>query len=323
MTGKFHLSVIFIFKTHLIFAPSSRPDVLLITNLLRIMETSKWTAEEDAYLAAHFKQKKKAELARALNRTRNAVQTRLYKLRLVRGDRRPWTHREDNYLRRHYLTMKNRELGQALGRSLFAVYSRLTKLGIERPAEVRERLQASTQFQKGQTPFNKGLKGIHHSPATEFKPGHRPANTKYDGCIRLRYHKRSKHPMKFIRIAKMVWVPLHRHIWEKKHGPIPAGHLISFKDGNSMNCKLSNLRLISKAENALRNRDYEKARAKMRENWQQLRHLKSDNYVAHLLAGRDKRLKKIVAEQPDLLELKRLQIKLRRNINESHHQKAG
>jgi len=286
------------------------------------MKTSKWTAEEDAYLSAHFKQKKTAELARDLNRTRNAVQSRLHKLDLVRGDRRPWTHREDNYLRRNYLTMKNRELGQALGRSLSAVDNRLTNIGLVRPTEVRERFKAMTQFRKGQTPFNKGIKGIHHSPATEFKPGHRSANTKYDGCIRIRHHKRSKHPMKFIRLDKMVWVPLHRHLWEKKHGPIPPGSLIIFKDGNSMNCKLSNFQLISKAENAMRNRDQEKARAKMRENWQQLRHLKSDNYVAHLLAGRDERLKKIVAERPDLLELKRLQIKLRRNINESHRKTA-
>lgn len=286
------------------------------------MKMSNWMPDEDAYLRAHFMQKNVAALARDLDRTRCAVSSRLCKLRLVRGERRPWTRKEDSYLRRHYLTMKNRELGQALGRSLSAVDNRLTNIGLVRPAEVRERFKAMTQFRKGQMPFNKGRKGIHHSPETEFKPGHQSANTKYDGCIRLRYHKRSKHPMKFIRLAKMVWVPLHRHLWEKKHGPIPSGSLIIFKDGNSMNCKLSNFQLISRAENAMRNRDQEKARAKMRENWQQLRHLKSDNYVAHLLAGRDERLKKIVAERPDLLELKRLQIKLRRNINESHRKTA-
>lgn len=287
------------------------------------MISSKWTAHEDAYLKAHFMQKNVAALAQDLDRTRCAVSSRLCKLRLVRGERRPWTRKEDDYLRRHYLTMKNRELGQALGRSLSAVDNRLTKIGLVRPAEVRDRLKSMTQFCKGQTPFNKGIKGIHHSPATEFKSGHRPANTKYDGCIRIRYHKRSKYPMKFIRLAKMVWAPLHRHLWEKKHGPIPAGHIVAFVDGDSMNCALSNLMLISRAQNALRNVNYEKARETMRNNWRQLRHLKSEKYVAHLLAGGNDHLKKIMAERPDLLELKRLQITLRRKINESHRETAG
>ncbi len=42
------------------------------------------------------------------------------------------------------------------------------------------------QFEKGHIPWNKGIKGLHLSPSTEFKKGHLPANTKYDGCLSLR-----------------------------------------------------------------------------------------------------------------------------------------
>lgn len=40
---------------------------------------------------------------------------------------------------------------------------------------------------------------------------------------------------------------LHRAIWEKQHGPIPAGYHIHHSDGNPGNNKLDNLELVSHA----------------------------------------------------------------------------
>jgi len=39
----------------------------------------------------------------------------------------------------------------------------------------------------------------------------------------------------------------------QEHGPIPRGMVIIFKDGNSMNCELSNLEMITMKDNMLRN----------------------------------------------------------------------
>lgn len=44
------------------------------------------------------------------------------------------------------------------------------------------------------------------------------------------------------------WVPKSRYIWEQHYGKIPKGHYICFKDGNSLNCELSNLFLASQSE---------------------------------------------------------------------------
>ena len=51
-----------------------------------------------------------------------------------------------------------------------------------------------------------------------------------------------------------VWEFVHRAEYEKHNGPIPDGMDVMFKDGNHENCAISNLALISKAENAQLNR---------------------------------------------------------------------
>jgi hypothetical protein len=42
-------------------------------------------------------------------------------------------------------------------------------------------------------------------------------------------------------------------IWEREHGAVPPGYKIAFRDGNKLNCELSNLELITAAEMARRN----------------------------------------------------------------------
>ena len=49
------------------------------------------------------------------------------------------------------------------------------------------------------------------------------------------------------------WVLKHRYVWEQAHGPIPEGMLVVFLDGNTRNCELSNLALVSKEENVIMN----------------------------------------------------------------------
>lgn len=48
----------------------------------------------------------------------------------------------------------------------------------------------------------------------------------------------------------------HREwLWEQAHGPIPKGYNVQFKDGNSLNCTMDNLYLISKAKQIRKNFD--------------------------------------------------------------------
>lgn len=49
------------------------------------------------------------------------------------------------------------------------------------------------------------------------------------------------------------WGYVHRMVWEKANGPIPEGMVVSFRDGNRLNCRLENLMLITRRESACMN----------------------------------------------------------------------
>lgn len=104
------------------------------------------------------------------------------------------------------------------------------------------------QFEKGHVPQNKGKKGMQMHPnavATQFKKGHTPANKTPIGTV---LKKDDGYLWKKVGEGCRDWKQLHRIIWEEANGPIPDGHLITFKDGNRMNVSLDNLEIVTKGE---------------------------------------------------------------------------
>lgn len=51
------------------------------------------------------------------------------------------------------------------------------------------------------------------------------------------------------------WELLHRLLWEEANGPIPAGHKVTFLDGNKENVSLENLVLVTNAEQMIMAKD--------------------------------------------------------------------
>jgi hypothetical protein len=224
-----------------------------------------------------------------------------------------YTKTEDDFIRQNFNDLTCRELGQKIGRTKSSVRNRLKYLHLHRSPEARHRMMTLSQFPKGHRPFNFGRKGIHLSRATEFQKGHQPAITKHDGYIATRYCHGTAY--KYIRLAKNKWILYHHFIWEKYHGLIPPKHIIGFKDGNSLNCNLENLYLMSKADNCRRNYNMEKVRVSMLRAWEQGKHLQSDKYIANLIAPTDPALKEKIKTCAELLALKRLQFQLRRQLH--------
>lgn len=108
------------------------------------------------------------------------------------------------------------------------------------------------RFDKGHVPMNKGIKGMHLSPATEFKKGHTPANTRplgseridnKDGYIHVKIEEANPYTK-----AQTRFKQKHVVLWERKHGPVPKGFAVIFKDSDRMNCVDENLELVSRAE---------------------------------------------------------------------------
>lgn len=192
--------------------------------------------------------------------------------------RRFWSQSELDVVRKLYPDHDTKRISEQLGRNIRAVYVMADKLGLKKSREyIRKncRLQKghafgrATQFQKGLVPHNKGLRrpGWYRGRMreTQFKKGNRTGKaaknfrtvgtilTDTDGYLRIKVRDavHAKEPTGFGN--GKVWPFYHRYLWEQKHGPIPAGHVVVFKDGNRANCDLENLELISRADLARRN----------------------------------------------------------------------
>lgn len=74
------------------------------------------------------------------------------------------------------------------------------------------------------------------------------------GTIRVWRGKGSSGPRRYLKVkhghSSECWRPVSQLIWERLHGPIPPGHFVSYRDGNTLNDEPENLVLVNRAENA-------------------------------------------------------------------------
>jgi hypothetical protein len=224
-----------------------------------------------------------------------------------------FTREEDKFINENFLTLPIKTLAEKIGRSYTGVMGRINAMGLVLPPEIIHRNRESARIKPGNVPRNKGLKqidfmsaeAIERTKVTRFKKGQIPASSYNEiGKITLRHDhkKRGGKPYKYICIALGKWLPLHTHLWQQSHGKLPKGHCLWFIDGDTSNCELNNLELITRAENMARN---------------SVANL-SDNSVANYLATEckkvDKELKKELLNHPELISAKRTQLLIKRKI---------
>lgn len=225
----------------------------------------------------------------------------------------------DKFLKKNYLTINVNQLSIKIKRSKTFVKTRLRQLGLVIPRHIIEQRIKDARIQPGNVPKNKGKKqteymskeAIEKTKATRFKKGEIAPNKIHykDGDITIRHNhpERGGKPHKYIRISLRVWKELQIYNWEKKNGPVPKGHVLACKDGNTLNCKPSNWYPLSKVEN-------------MRRNSASL-HL-TDGYVAQTIVGKNgSHLYDEVLKNPDIIESKRTQLQLNRTIKKAINEK--
>jgi hypothetical protein len=186
--------------------------------------------------------------------------------------RRFWHPYEDEVLRRLYPVTKTEHLALYFDRSARSLYQRATLLGVKKSAEWlaseeacllrrRPEVGALGRFKPGHVPANKGLRRPGWAPgrmaSTQFKKGEmagaaqkrwKPLGTKRisrDGYLEVKFRERKG--------QHGNWKGVHTMLWEEKHGPVPKGFALAFKDGDRTNIRLSNLELISRVELMKRN----------------------------------------------------------------------
>ncbi len=220
-----------------------------------------------------------------------------------------WTPEEDKFLSENFTCYTYPELGKLMGRPDHSLQNRLRRLGLRLPVNIMEERKRIGWFVKGNIPFNRGRKGTHFSPATEFKKGNIPGNTKYDGAIAIRHShfKRGGPPYKWIRVSKAKWKMLHVYNWEKANGKVPSGYIVVFKDKDTMNCDIQNLELITREEHLLRNSG----------------NFNLDAFIAAQMSHRQPELRKILRSLPEVIEIKRQQNKLIKELKNATREKVG
>lgn len=168
--------------------------------------------------------------------------------------RRAWTEQDLETLIRMYPTTDNSTIGNALGRTRNQIRNKAAKLRLKKPQEVREAIKQWSCFKPGQRPWNHGKKGLQIGGKDhQFKPWHKPVGTMAVGSERQTKDGLIERKISDTGIRRKDWRPVHVLVWEEQNGPVPAGHVVIFADGNHRNFDIENLLMLSRADLMRRN----------------------------------------------------------------------
>lgn len=223
--------------------------------------------------------------------------------------RKLWTDSDKEFLIREFPNVDTQALADKMDRTYSSISGMAYVMGLKKSEKYMKEVQERTvknltekgkanRFKKGQRSWNKGMKGVYFGGReTQFKPGQRPHNWKPLGSERITSDGYIEFKYKDERKATSNYMLKHRFIWEQVHGEIPEGYVLNFKDGDSLNCEIDNLMLVSMVENLKTNRF-------------------SDSAVAKRYLGVKEDVQGFIEGNKELLEVKRLEIKLTEKINE-------
>lgn len=126
----------------------------------------------------------------------------------------PYSPEEAQYVDDHFLTSSIREIAAHLGRSEDSINTFAKRRGL-----------------------SKGGRRIN-------PPGARPANYKPIGSTMA-----GNRGQTYVKVREGgwpdAWELLHRLNWEAVNGPVPEGHVLTFRDGDHTNAAVENLELVA------------------------------------------------------------------------------
>jgi hypothetical protein len=211
-------------------------------------------------------------------------------------------------IHKNYKKMLYAEIAKIIGTTESKVCNYINRTGLRLTEKEYERRKSIGKFKLGQIAWNAGLSLPNKPNSGQFQKGSKPPNTKPDGHVTLRHHKRTGEKYLFIKISDRNWKLLHRHNWEIVNGTVQKKYVLRFKDGDTLNCNIENLELISMKENLKRN-------SLIKRNDPVIH---SDRYVAaRMKIYGKKNQEQFIKEHPEIIEIKRQQLLLQRGINEN------
>jgi hypothetical protein len=111
----------------------------------------------------------------------------------------------------------------------------------------REGLPPSNAFKPGSKAWNRGKKGIHLSPGSEFKKGCESNRKVPVGTVRIRPDKQGA-MRAYVKTAEpRTWKARSVFVWESHFGPVPRGCVIHHGDFDSLNDDRDNLQCLTRS----------------------------------------------------------------------------
>jgi hypothetical protein len=226
-----------------------------------------YTAKQVSWLREHCASMSCAELTAAFNvrwgqqRTVTGIKSTLRR-EGIRSGRKPGTKKgalrlftaaHFEFIKDAYPRMPLTDVLHLLNKEFGTSYTRKQLYALTKNHGVK--CGRTGQFQPGQVPPNKGVKGWQaggRSAETRFKKGRPPhlaRNYVPIGSTRISkdgYMERKVTDDPSLMPARR-WAFEHRLIWEAANGPIPEGHAVVFLDGDRANVQIENLRCVPRA----------------------------------------------------------------------------
>lgn len=190
---------------------------------------------------------------------------------------RAWKAAERAAVVRRYPHEATSVIARDLGRSVSAVYGLASKLRLLKsaaflasPAACRlrrgDKVGAASRFLKGHVPANKGLKrpkgwGPGRMKETQFTKGVRRGIAVHlyqpIGAERISIDGYLQRKVNDDLPLQRRWRAVHVLVWEEANGPVPAGHVVRFRNGDKRDIRLENLECVSRqavmARNSIQN----------------------------------------------------------------------
>lgn len=253
-----------------------------------------WTKFEENFIQANFFKLQNRQLAIMLGLSISLLRWKCYDMGLKRMELEYWSEEQIDFLKDNYRKYGDMELA-LMYEELWPKNKTWTLKHIEKKRmylnlkRTKEELDAIREGHKQMGVFALGSKKTWATRGTA-SIGHK---------VLWQQNGRQYVAIK----TEKGYVPYARWLYQQTYGEIPEGYKVRLIDGDPLNVVVENMELVTNAENAARN----VAKAA---------HDLSDNWIAGILTYKNPELRPLVKQYPELIELKRNQLKLNRAINE-------
>jgi HNH endonuclease len=245
--------------------------------------TTNWTDDKIEFLKGNYDKMITERLCDHLGFSYTVVRDMMKKLGLRKCNHSKWTPEWDAFLKENYQQIGDVGLAKMFEEKFPKNYPWTAKhigkrrgyLGLHRTkTEVSEIVKANLES------------GIYEFNGTKRWAliGQLPENTK-----RVWRNNRDGNPFIVIKINGKFH-HYNRFVWEQHNGKIPKGMCIRHIDGDFRNNDISNLEMISRAENVIKNSGYEEL---------------TDKYIVGRLTTKNREFREILTQNSELIELQR------------------